>query len=376
MEKESDGFIERVAELRTTAEEQLEGNDYFAVANQLNTLLVSDELSDSDKGVALEKLRTRLTSGAPAAEPEAVDDRDDAMADIVSQIIQLRASAGEELQGNEYFVVAQRLDTILATADPGNADTVAALQAIQARFDAAAPAPATDTDEELVISEPKGNSFSTPQPTVAHRLIKDDDGMDDMQGQTSDEQEARETLVPATEFAAVEAEPAIVEERTGFDSLTDASWRRVQQVSQSEGAVAPLMNGSATGDADLAEAETEARSVAAAAAATIVEAAPVAKVEEEPEEQVATEIEMQAPVEEQPVVERAPEAVETEAVETEVFEEEGEVIMEPASEDADASASGFKFTPQPLIMNRPVKNEGGARPKRAAKLPHLPKTRA
>src|SRR5690606_15115543 len=61
------GILETMLALRATAGEKLHGNGYFSVAHKLDALLASGDLTSASAGDTLEKIRSLIDAGAPAA---------------------------------------------------------------------------------------------------------------------------------------------------------------------------------------------------------------------------------------------------------------------------------------------------------------------
>jgi hypothetical protein len=168
------------------------------------------------------------------------------------------------------------------------------------------------------------------------------------------------------------------EEKSGFDALTEASWRRVREVAGSDEIPMQAVNGAAAGGmtagqpAPSDEAATEMTQADEAVEPETAEAASdmtgsaIATAEEIPEEPAETAA--SAPQEEAaPAALEEAEMSSASAPEAESRSEGETVTAEPLDQEP------FRAVPRPTIVNRPVKKERFARLKRLAKLPYLPK---
>ncbi len=308
MEQKNADIVGRIVELRIAAGQKLKGNDYFGVAHQLDSLLADSGLTETEALARLERIRALIHPGEAAVS----DNMSQALAGTVSA---LRAEAGEKLRGNAYFEVAHKLDAVLAGGVLESPAAESLLRQVREALDINAPA-GDDAEggtgqDDVVIASPAANSFGTPQPTVAVRFAVEEELSAD---------------APESDTGS--------EDKTGFDMLNEASWRRVQEVSRDDPARSPMMNGSAAGESDAA--------------------APAVGEEEGVAFQAGT----------------APAPVSGETVMT--------AAAEPVQEQLDEHQEtvSFRVMPRPLIINRPVKKAFSVRPKRAAKLPHLPRRRS
>lgn len=391
----NENILAQIRQLRAEAGKTLQGNEYFAVAHRLDAIMAGGDTGGAAAETKLQAIRAGLgvadqtASGAPN--------------EILEHAMSLRAKAGEKLHGNGYFGVAHKLDALLASDGLTSASARDALDEIRSLIEngppSAAPAqspavsqqpPKVETqtapEPEAVqtIMFPKANSFGTPQPTVAINYGSVEEA-EKPAAEAEPENAPAETEAPApTSHAAAETSPLNshhapeAEEKTGFDALTEASWRRVREVAGADEFAMRGLNGAAAGGmtarrpepaheaaAEIAQAEETAETDAVEAASEWTESAVTAveEIQVEPAERSAP-----AP---QPEPASAPmmEVEMSSAIEPETESRSDGGTVTAAAEYQEP----FRVIPRPTIINRPVKAERFARLKRLAKLPYLPK---
>jgi len=413
--------LEDIQAFRAEAAEKLHGNEYFTLAQKLDALVAGGGLSGPEAREQLQVIRDSLAFAS--SEPG-----DHAQNEFLEHIVALRVKASETLQGNDYFSVAYRLDALLVSEDLSTTSASEALEQIRALIetgqpDTATPAQSPNNAEQsseavTTIVFPKANSFSAPQPTVAVRLAANEGEEPDAAGTQAEpeavQEEASADAAPESHEAPAYNSQQSVEtgEKSGFDALTEASWRRVREVAGSDEIPAQAMNGAAAdgmavaqpepagnaeaampqaeqadiaSDAEIAETitdeiakapasreETAPMEVAEPASEAQTEAAPVTALHQIEQAITASDAEIAKTVTDEFTEAPAPEEkmIPAETVEP-IPEAQTETTPSPETLTAQNQGS-FKVTPRPVIINRPVKKERFARLKRLAKLAHLP----
>ncbi|MBX2805077.1 MAG: hypothetical protein KTR19_03800 [Hyphomicrobiales bacterium] len=467
MEDKNDDILAQIQELRAQADKDLHGNDYFAIAQKLDALIVSGDLASVRE--ELQSIRAGFSPDAAVCKTSALQEpAAQSNNELLDNIAKLREEAKEKLQGNDYFNIAQKLDALLALNDPGSAATEEALAHIRSLLDngqkeaGLSPEPNTGPEQQAEQKEaekqeeakpeptiaffPKANSFGTPQPTVAVRLVpvESEPAPVPAAEASPDANAAAPEAVqadpaPAVAPAEVETSPSTwqqaseTDEKNGFDALTEASWRRVREVTASDAIAKEALNGAATDDdaffhaagqgVDAAGTDAPTPRIELSEAPSFMDNAPISKtadlvnifvsqIAENASEEIAditSATSEQATDAAQAAISSVSEAAEnasekiadvasatseqaTDAAQAMISSvSEAAIMDEPAAEtqietsagadaelpgEPEAALSGniFRVTPPPVIINRPVKGRF-VRPKRLAKLPYLPKHR-
>jgi hypothetical protein len=319
--------------------------------------------------------------------------------EILEHAMSLRAKAGEKLHGNGYYGVAHKLDALLVSDELTSTSARDALDQIRSLIEdgpsAAAPAPSTaglqqpakpeaevapEPEAVQTIMFPKANSFGTPQPTVGISYPAFEE-TEKPASEAAPENAPTETEASAAPSHATAEASALnshhtpeAEEKTGFDALTEASWRRVREVAGGDEFSTRGLNGATAGGMTARRPEPAAHEAAAeiAQAEEAGEPDSAQTASELTESAIAAAEEIRVEPEEPSAPEPAPDVIAA-AEMSSPTEPEAESGSNGETVTAAATDLPFRVVPRPTIINRPVKTERFARLKRLAKLPYLPK---